>query len=129
MCHNASLAIWLAIFSASALAQQPAPLHGKWLGVIKGQGGGELSVELVLAETGSTWRFLPRGNQGHRNPCVGREFPVVLKSQTATELSFEIRGAQILQGCINQTATLTSTDGKTLEGSLADGRAVSLSRE
>lgn len=118
----------LGALATTALAQQPAPLQGKWVGFMKGQGLGELNVELVVAESGGSWRFYPRGNSGLRNPCVGKEFPIVVKSQNATDLVFEIKGSQVMQGCIDQAATLKSTDGKTLEGALGDGRSVSLAR-
>lgn len=90
--------------------------------------GGTVAVDLLITETGGTWRMSTTGQKSHRNPCFGQDLPVVLRSQSATELSIDINGTAFLRGCITTTATLNSIDGKNLEGVLTDGRHVKFSR-
>ena len=118
----------VAAFPSLICAQQSNSLLGKWSGTMSTAGGGELVVELSLSETAGTWRFVPRGNQARNNPCIGKDFPVAVTSQSAKELKFEVRGASVIQGCINAAAVLDAVDDKRLEGTLDDGRVVKLAR-
>ncbi|MBC7788774.1 MAG: hypothetical protein H7Z74_02405 [Anaerolineae bacterium] len=122
------VALAAAVFPTLIYAQQSPSLLGKWSGTMSTAGGGELAVELSLSETAGTWRFVPKGSQGRNNPCLGKDFPVVVTTQSATELKFEVLGASVIQGCINAAAVLNLIEGKSLEGSLADGRIVKLAR-
>lgn len=112
---------------ADLSAQTPGSLQGKWSGKTQSQVGGELAVELVIAESNGTWRFIPRGTQ-RNNPCLGKDFPVSVISQSSAELSIEIKGSSVMQGCSDFSATLKSGDGKSLEGELSGGRHISLTR-
>ena len=118
----------LILLSAStAFSQQSDSLLGKWTGFMTSQGGRETAVELVIGDTGGTWRFTLQG--GGKNPCLGKAFPVSVTAHSATELSLDINGAKVLKGCIQTSASLTSSDGKSLQGKLGDGRRVKLSRQ
>jgi hypothetical protein len=116
------------LISLPSAAQQTDSLVGKWSGVMTTQKGAEVGVELTLTDSGGTWHMSMRGGMGRQNPCLGRDLPVVVKSQSATALTMDISGASVLRGCIDATATLTSADGKRLEGTLDDGRSVKLTR-
>lgn len=118
----------LAMLAAAATSQTAGSFSGKWAGSTKNMGGGDLVVDLVIGDGAGTWRFVRQGNQGKNNPCLEKDFPVVVVSQSASELSLKIDGAKVLQGCLDQVATLKSADGKLLEGTLDDGRPVSLTR-
>ncbi len=122
------VALSAALITLPSAAQQTSSLAGKWSGVMTTQKGVEVGVELALTEAGGTWHMSIRGGMGRQNPCLRRDFPVAVKSQSATELTMHINGASVLRGCIDATATLTSTDGKHLEGTLDDGRSVKLTR-
>lgn len=118
----------LAMLAAAATSQTAGSFSGKWAGSTKNMGGGDLVVDLVIVDGAGTWRFVRQGNQGRNNPCLEKDLPVVVVSQSASELSLKIDGAKVLQGCLDQVATLKSADGKLLEGTLDDGRPVSLTR-
>lgn len=119
----------IVLLSFPAISQQSTSLVGKWSGVMSTQKGGEVSVELDVAETGGTWRMSMPGGKGRNNPCLERDIPVTIKSLSTAELSIDINGASVIKGCIDASASLRSTDGKHLQGSLTDGRRVSLSRK
>jgi len=127
--HKPVLFCTLAVLAAAATSQTAGSFSGKWAGSTKSMDGGDLAVDLVLIEGAGTWRFVRQGNQGKNNPCLEKDFPVVVVSQSASELSLKIDGAKVLQGCMDQSATFKSADGKLLEGTLADGRPVSLTRK
>jgi len=114
--------------SPAAFSQQPGTFQGKWSGPMKGQGGGDNTLELTIGEAGGTWHMTADGNRGRANACLRRDFPVVVTPKSPSEVSIEIKGAQILQGCIDQTGVLKLVDGKAIEGSLADGRTFTLTR-
>jgi hypothetical protein len=95
---------------------------------MKGKGGGDNMLELTIGEAGGTWHMKAEGNRGRGNACFGRDFPVVVTPKSPSEVSIEIKGAQILQGCIDETGVLKLVDGKAIEGSLADGRTFTLTR-
>jgi len=126
--HLASL-ICLALVQ-SAIAQQGNGLAGNWVGTMPGLSGNQLGVELAIAESGGTFRMKPpSGNVGRNNPCFGRDFPVTIVSQSASEAVVQINGSALLPGCIDQTVTFKSADGKSMEGSLPDGRQIKLNRK
>lgn len=129
MLRHTSLCLAIALCPLAALSQSATPLVGTWSGTTKGQGGGELSVLLTVTPSGGTWSFVRQGSKGKNNPCLGKEFPVEVTSHTADTLVIHVHGDQVLQGCINTTATLRPADGNTLQGTLADGRPVTLARQ
>jgi hypothetical protein len=114
---------------ATAVCAQAAPFDGKWTGTMMGKGGGELAVELVIAQASGTWRFVPRGSQGKNNQCLGKEFPIAVTSQSEWAIEFAIKGATVLAGCIDQSAILKAPSANALEGILEDGRSLRLSRQ
>jgi len=118
----------LVTLSTTALAQA-APFDGKWTGTMLGKGGWEQGVEVVIAQAVGTWRFTPRGTQGRNSPCLGKEFPIAVTSQSDVALEFAVKGASVLAGCIDQAAILKAPSASVLEGMLEDGRSLRLSRQ
>jgi hypothetical protein len=114
---------------STAACSQAAQFDGKWTGTMMGKGGGELGVELTIAQASGTWRFVPRGTQGRNNQCLGKEFPVAVTSQSEEAIEFAIKGASVLAGCIDQSAILKAPSASVLEGMLEDGRRLRLSRQ
>ena len=87
-----------------------------------------MNLEVVLTGTSGTWRMTSMTGPGRNNPCLGRELPVVILAQSDNELNLEVQGGKVIQGCLDQTASLKLIDPKTLDGALKDGRPVKLSR-
>jgi hypothetical protein len=116
------------VMSSTAVAQQPHPFVGEWEGTMKTQKADELEVKVVLTASGGTWRFYGKGMPSRKNPCVGRDFPIEVKSSTDKRIVFKVSGASVLKGCVDDVATLNATDDKALQGALADGRKISLTR-
>lgn len=121
----------LMALSGFAWAQDAGPYAGQWVGSMKTQVGGEVRVDLVLKGAAGTWRMSTpeRIARTRQNPCLERDFPVVLVAQVEGQLQFDISGGKVIKGCIDQRATLTaSEEGKTLRGQLGDGRTLDFTR-
>jgi hypothetical protein len=114
---------------ASAAAAQTASYQGKWSGHATASNGSEIRIDLTITESGGTLRTTPSKNYVTIDQCHDRDIPVVVQSQTASELTVAIQGGKVLRGCLDETATLTLIDPKTLQGTLKDGRSVKLTRK
>lgn len=123
-------AIALLAWPPALWAQDAGPYAGQWVGTMKSQAGGEVKVDLMLQGAAGTWRMSTpdRPGRARANPCLERDLPVALVAQTAQEVQFDVQGAKVVKGCIDHRATLTTIDGKTLQGRLADGRALTFTR-
>lgn len=113
-----------------ARAQDAGPYAGAWVGTMKTQVGGEARIDLVLKGVAGTWRMSTPGRtaRARANPCLERDFPVVVVAQGDGQLQFDIEGGKVIKGCIDHRATLTAADDNTLQGRLSDGRTLSFSR-
>ena len=107
---------------------QQAAFDGTWTGFATSGTGSQVRVVLTIAGQGGKLRLSPSVNYVTTDPCHDRDIPVVVEGQTATELSFAIQGDKVLKGCLNESAKLKAVDGKTVEGSLKDGRTMKLTR-
>lgn len=114
--------------SLVAWAADAGSFAGRWAGTMTGRNGGKVEVELVLKGEAGTWRMSNSSRKGGSNPCLGRDLPVAVVSRTDVELQFDVNGAQVIKGCIDHRVTLTTNDGKTLKGSVSDGRALEFAR-
>ena len=114
------------VFGSVALAQVANPYNGTW--TIKFDGAARVNLEgtVVVKDDGGSYKVLA---QSKNNPCVGREAPLNVKSATADELVFEVTRSKVLSGCEDYTLRFKRVDDKTLQGSLADGRKITLTRE
>jgi hypothetical protein len=121
------LVLALALAPTAAVAQPADQLSGKWSGMLVG-GQEDLAVELNVSETSGMFRFVPKVNQLRQNPCLGKELPMKVTSQTATEVKAKVEGSSILKGCFDASLTLKSSDGKSLEGNVSGGRVLKLNR-
>ncbi|MFN7855972.1 MAG: hypothetical protein ACK5OA_05245 [Acidovorax sp.] len=97
---------------------------------MKETNGNQTQVELKVANAAGAWRMTGASGASSRNqnPCAKRDLPISVRTNSATDLVIQIEGAQVIRGCLNQTASFKSADGNSLEGSFADGRVVNLKR-
>jgi hypothetical protein len=111
---------------ASAAAQEPAPFDGKWLAKFSTERGEAREAVLNVKGTSGTWQVQTRARG---NPCVGLEAPVTATVVSASELELKFHNSKALTGCTDNGAKVRRVDDKTLEGTLDDGRKVSLVRQ
>lgn len=124
-----SMVLTAVCLPVAAWAQSSSNLQGVWVGTYATAQGGELTAQLTVAESTGVWRFLRQGNQNRKNPCLEKDFPIEVLSQSATDLEIKVNGAEVLQGCINGKTRLHSADGQTLQGTMGGDRAVSFTRK
>lgn len=114
---------------ASAAQAQPSPFDGKWSGPATSPSAGQIQVDLTIAKGGGKMRYEQKANYVTADQCANRDLPVVVESQTATEMTIAIQGEKVLKGCFNESSTLKLIDPKTLQGTLKDGRTMKLTRK
>lgn len=118
------------VLTASAVlapvsAQTDNPYNGKWTISFDGKKIVDLEGSVVIKDDGGTWDVVA---QSHKNPCVGKVYPITVQSASADELVFTVNRAKTLAGCKDSTYTFKKVDERTLKGELADGRSASLTR-
>ncbi|WP_077035709.1 hypothetical protein [Pelomonas sp. KK5] len=108
------------------MAHAQSGFQGKWVGTAAKATGEPVQIQLVIAKAGGTLRLEQAQGYVTRDQCLDRDIPVTVNSQTESELNVSIKGNTVLKGCIDETATLKLVDGKTLQGTLQDGRTMKL---
>lgn len=116
-------------FGSNAIADDVAPLLGKWTGQYKTEEGIEREAEVVFRMEGSTWTARPKGSAGRNNPCFGRPFPLVIDADSPTEYVVFVKAGRVVPGCKGSTADLTLVAPDRLEGRLRNGGPVTLHRQ
>lgn len=124
--HGVASALFL--FASIACAQQTS-YQGKWTGLATASNGSQIRVDLTIANAGGILRTSPHANYVTIDQCHNRDIPVVVESQTESEMTIAIKGGTVLKGCIDETATLKLIDPKTLQSTLKDGRTMKLTRK
>jgi hypothetical protein len=119
----------LAIYSTLALSQTTPEFLGRWSAKsVSPVSGSELIVDLVLAESGSTWTYIPGAGPVRDNPCFKKEFPVTVIAATAPDLKLRVDGSKALAGCPDFVVVMKRVDEKTYEAQFADDRRLRFSR-
>jgi hypothetical protein len=115
-----------------ALAQDSMALNGNWLASFESGKNSERQAQVVIGDAGGSWleSSVTTGDfKGRNNPCLGKTFPITIKSRTSTEISFQVNASTTMQGCSDRKITATSSDNKTLDGSFNNGSPVKLVRQ
>ena len=68
-------------------------------------------------------------NAKRAGACFGREFPLQVRSLSATQYAVSVDGARFISGCPVFTLTLERVSDTTLEGKFLDGRSATLVRQ
>jgi hypothetical protein len=119
----------LALTEALALAQNTSAYDGKWSATFTDPTGRDNAAEVTISDTAGTWRDLDRRNERKVDKCNGKEFPIDVKARSAAKIVFRVAASTVLRECRDRHVTLRPVDGKTLEGTFADGRSIRLVRQ
>lgn len=108
---TATLMIGLLV-TIHAHAQVAAPFIGTWKATWQTD---KKSYEAVMTvtEAGGTWQT---ATQDRKNPCVGREVPMKVESNTQTEVQFQLQFSEVIRGCQNATVALKASPDGTVTG-------------
>lgn len=116
-------------FGSNAIADDVAPLVGKWAGEYKTEEGIDREAEVVFRMEGSTWTVRPKGSAGRNNPCFRRPLPLVIDADSPTEYVVFVKAGRVVPGCKDLVADLTLVAPDRLEGRLRNGAPVTLQRQ
>ena len=107
------------LLSTLLFAQAPNPYNGNWAISLDAPGAKGLDGKLVIDGEGGTWdvRYMSK-----RNPCAGKQAPVVVRKATAEELSFDVDFGKVLTGCGVVAYTVRPTADGALQGQSVDGQ-------
>ena len=108
-----------------ALHTSTNPYNGTWTVSFDGRRTADLEGTVVLKDAAGTWEVLARSA---KNPCVGREAPITVRTASAGELICEVNRSKVSTGGKDLDDEIEEVDDKALTGELSDGRAVWLVR-
>ena len=111
--------------SLGAPAQAANPYNGTWT-LAFDTTKEDLEGTVVVRDEGGTWRVDAKSK---KNPCVGIEAPIAVKTSTQTDLVFDVHRSKLLASCKDWTVKLKRVDERTLKGQFADGREITLLRQ
>lgn len=109
-----------------AIAQAENPFNGNWKISFDSTRNVDLEGTVVINGAVGTWGIV---THSHKNPCVGREHPIIVQKASAEEIVFTVNRAVTLAGCKDSTYIFKKIDDMTLKGELGDGRAATLTRK
>ncbi|HEV8691968.1 MAG TPA: hypothetical protein VGQ91_16815 [Ideonella sp.] len=110
-------------FGAPALAANP--YNGAWK-LFFDTKTEDLEGTVVVKDDGGTWHVEAKSK---KNPCIGSESPIAVKTASETELVFEVQRSKLLASCKDWTVKLKRVDDKTLKGHFADNREIMLQKQ
>ena len=110
-----------------AAQEESHVLEGRWSGYYSNRDGGH-DVVVDIGPSEGTWRFIARGTDLRTDQCMNKALPLTIEFKSDSELRFSVHGNSVIQGCIDQSVALWSPRKRVLEGRLADGSRLSLSR-
>lgn len=109
-------------------AQSENLINGKWVGAAKSPStGSELQIQVSIKDSSGTWIYVAPPTA--RSPCLGREFPLVVRHLQGSKFQLSVDGASLITGCPKFVVTVDQTDENTLSGAFGDGRPALLKRQ
>jgi hypothetical protein len=107
------LASCLLGFVAAAFAQDAVNYSGKWRAQVTPPSGKTYDANVVIEDKAGTWQAMATSRN---DPCVGRPVPIAVLTATSDELTFRIKHAEAIPGCVDSTVRVTRVDDKTMKG-------------
>jgi hypothetical protein len=118
------------LFSTAVHAQTAGTASGPWTGTTKSPStGNELQIQVKISDVGGTWRYSTPVSASKAGPCLGREFPLSVKTLPNSKMMLSVDVPSLITGCPSFTLTLERTDEQTLTGSFGDGRPAVLKKQ
>jgi len=110
---SALVATGLIGFVALASAQDAVNYSGKWRAQVTPPSGKTYEAYVVIEDKAGTWQAMATSRN---DPCVGRPVPIAVLTATADQLSFRIKHADAIPGCVDSTVRVDRVDDKTMKG-------------
>jgi len=119
----------LTFLSSAAFAQSASTFSGQWRGTTHSpENGKEIQFEVNLSEMNGTWKYFSSGRKANTS-CLGREFPLNVKTLADGRWRFQVDGSSVIRGCPSFALTVEQTNEQTLSGVFADGRTAALKKQ
>jgi len=116
----------LTFLSSAAFTQSASTLSGQWKGTTHSPDNGkDIQFEVNLSEMNGTWKYFSSGRNANTS-CLGREFPLTVKTLPDGRWRFQVDGSSVILGCPSFALTVEQTNEQTLIGVFADGRKAAL---
>ncbi|MFO1329200.1 MAG: hypothetical protein U1F56_17705 [Rubrivivax sp.] len=117
------------IASAAAWAQADVKaLEGTWVAQWRAQAGPVATAQLIVRDTGNTWRATFPKNDVPKNACLEREHSARLQPMADGRYRLVVEASKTMAGCQDANATLTLVDSTHLEGQWGNGQVIKLQR-
>jgi hypothetical protein len=114
---------------AVSVAEGSAGFNGKWAAVLLGRQNFERNIELVITDSGGTWKEFSGRRRTKDHPCLDRDFPVVILSRDESSIALQVKASEALRGCNDFSLSVKSVDPNTLEGTVGKQRPIKLTRQ
>ncbi len=111
-----------------AMAESSPDLQGRWSAVLRSPTGNTLGIELSVRELQGVWKYVPTPAQAEKNPCLGKEFPLLVTDRAAAQMTLRVEGSKAMAGCPDFSVDLKQVDERTLDATFTDGRTVQFVR-
>lgn len=124
-----SLLCALSVPAAWAQAEPDSYAYdGRWKVSMQTGTGKPATADLVLTRFSGTWSDVSPGAGARPKACHGKKLPVTVQNSQARELEFTAWGSSASKACPDISMTVRPVSAKLLEGTLATGEAVTLTR-
>jgi hypothetical protein len=101
---------------------------GKWNVSIQAASGRPHAAKLTLGDFAGTWYEAASSNRINAKGCRGKNFPVTVQTSQPTELEFIAWGTSIAPACPDIGVKVRPLSPKVLEGTLASGELIRMTR-
>lgn len=126
------LLLSLALPGGAPRAQAPHPYNGTWNLALDAATGVAATTRVGIHGTvdvkddGGSWKTVA---SFATDQCAGREAPLVVHSASAEQLVFRVMRSKVLAGCPDFTVTMQRVGENDLQGKLANGWKVQMTRQ